>query len=115
LSGTGVNTWVLWSFKDSSGHLWLPLLNLPPQGTLIFCDAAAHIGQTQKLKEGGQGDQTNTLRQKRSIRFNSMGISMFDFIVSCPAAFKPCVLWTASQLQLVLALRTYPCILLLLL
>jgi len=34
-----------------------------------------------------------------------MGISMFDFIVSCPAAFKPCVLWTASQLQLVLAMR----------
>jgi len=80
---------------------------VPPQKTLIFCDAAAHIGQTQKLKEGGQGDQTNTLRQKQSIRFNLMGISMFDFVVSCwPAAFKLCVLWTTSQLQLVLAMGT---------
>ena len=66
--------------------MWLPLFNVPPQKTLIFCDAAAHIGQTQKLKEGGAGRPNKYTKAKtiNQIQFNGYFYVWFRcFLLAC--------------------------------
>ena len=53
---------------------------------LIFCDAAAHIGQTQKLKEGGAGRPNKYTKAKtiNQIQFNGYFYVWFRcFLLAC--------------------------------